>query len=198
MENEGGYSDIASDPGGASNYGISTRFLRSLPEDNLKRYGVFVTGDAITPHVIKDLTPEQARLIYKGEFWDGNRFDEIFREDVRIYLFDCCVHHGHRNGIKMLQRSALIVQINILNMPYEDCLVYDGILGDETLSFINAGVARDLSEKGYIEQQITKSGIKCALIATRAGFMRCTAESRQNCDTLDGWLNRAHRWPLWE
>jgi lysozyme family protein len=177
MSNEGGYADIASDPGGATNFGISTRFLRSLPEENLKRYGLFLTGDAITPQVIRDLTSDQAKLIYKCEFWDGKRFDEVTGGHVRIYLFDCCVNHGHGRGVGLLQRA--------LRANGSNEILDDGILGDDTLNAV-AGTLGDI--------ELT-SGLKSAFIATRAQFMHCTAMARNNYDILDGWLKRAYRWP---
>ena len=60
---EGGVSDrpLAEDPGGLTNLGISTRFLRSI-------------GD---PRDVRDLTVADAEELYRRHFWDKVKGDNL-------------------------------------------------------------------------------------------------------------------------
>ena len=72
---------------------------------------------------IKNLTKEQAKEIYKRDYWDKNRVDEL-PEQLRHIFFDMCVNQGRGRAIKILQRSA--------NAKGAD-LVVDGGLGPKTI-----------------------------------------------------------------
>ena len=62
LENEGGLSENPKDTGGITNFGISLRFLRELPNENLRRYGIF---EPVTEMTVRDLTIDQAKFIYR-------------------------------------------------------------------------------------------------------------------------------------
>jgi lysozyme family protein len=174
LKNEGGFVNHPNDSGGATNYGISLRFLKSLTEAKLKQYGIFDHGELLTPRVVEDLTPEQAQLIYKGEFWDHARFEEIDDPWLRIYIFDGCVQHGMSQGIKIAQRALWAV-----NHQYY-FIIDDGILGDKTLELLNEDIAN------------TPTIYSC--MSERAGYMRLLAAiNPKNEQFLEGWLKRAYR-----
>lgn len=85
LSSEGGYVNNASDPGGETKWGIAKRSYPSLN--------------------IKELTREQAKEIYRRDFWDridGNRL----HEDVAFQVLDAAVNHGAENAIRWLQRAA--------------------------------------------------------------------------------------------
>ncbi len=82
---EGGYVNDPRDPGGETNWGISKR--------------------AYPTTTIKDLTREQARMIYRNDFWNRIRGDQLF-DGVAFQVFDIAVNHGIETAVRMLQRAA--------------------------------------------------------------------------------------------
>jgi lysozyme family protein len=172
LGNEGGFVDTPNDSGGATNFGISLRFLRDVPIERLRKYGIFKLPEELNVEDIKDLTADQARLIYKGEFWDHARFDEIQNQKCCTYIFDMAVNHGITQAIKIAQRStwAAYAHINLIKD--------DGVLGSETLSCINS----------------LKEFCLPTLMAERAGFMRLiAAKNSKDEEFLHGWLSRCYR-----
>ena len=63
LKNEGGLVENENDAGGITNFGISLRFLKSLDDVKLKKYGIFIPPDAES---VRELSLEQARAIYFG------------------------------------------------------------------------------------------------------------------------------------
>lgn len=58
------------------------------------------------PHLdIKNLTVEQAKAIYRDDFWDviGNAHGSI-----KFQVFDAAVNHGRGNAIRFLQRAVMV------------------------------------------------------------------------------------------
>ena len=85
LKHEGGYVNDPTDLGGETNYGITKRFYPDVD--------------------IKNLTKEQAKEIYKRDYWDKNRVDEL-PEQLRHIFFDMCVNQGRGTAVKVLQRAA--------------------------------------------------------------------------------------------
>jgi type VI secretion system secreted protein VgrG len=172
LSNEGAFVDNPNDAGGATLRGVSLRFLRQISSENLRKYGIFETGNAITIDVLKALTDEQISAIYKGEFWEKAPFDQI-EEPLCNYVFDSAVNHGISPAIKILQRSVWAYQ-NIINFIDDD-----GILGEVTLKAIN-------DTHSFILLDI--------MMSERAGYMRTVAAANsKDKEFLNGWLNRAYR-----
>ena len=82
LEHEGGYVNDPKDLGGETKYGITKRFYPDLD--------------------IKNLTIEQAKEIYKKDYWDKNRILVLWH-----IFFDMCVNMGGRTAVKILQRAAV-------------------------------------------------------------------------------------------
>ncbi len=172
LDNEGGFVDNPNDPGGATNKGISLRFLRSLTEANLKRYGIFKEGALLTPMDIEELTPAQIELVYKGDFWEKVPFNHIIEQQLCNYVFDMAVLHGFSPAFKLVQRGIWAVQHTY------GFIKADGILGAETIDELNSYGTAFLS----------------VLIAMRASYCRLLAEiNPKNMEFLDGWLKRCYR-----
>ena len=58
------------------------------------------------PHLdIKNLTVEQAKAVYREDFWDviGKA-----HESIKFQLFDAAVNHGRGNAIRILQRAVQV------------------------------------------------------------------------------------------
>ena len=86
LEHEGGYVNDPTDLGGETKYGITKRFYPDVD--------------------IKNLTIEQAKEIYKQDYWDKNKVESLPQNLWHIY-FDMCVNMGKRTAVKVLQRAAV-------------------------------------------------------------------------------------------
>ncbi len=84
LEQEGGYVNNPSDPGGETNFGISKRAYPALD--------------------IKNLTKEAAIEIYHQDYWLFCKCDQI-PSPIAVTLFDSSVNQGPSAAIKLLQRS---------------------------------------------------------------------------------------------
>jgi lysozyme family protein len=115
---EGGssFTDNPNDPGGATKYGISLRFL--------KGEGVDIDHDGdIDADDIKGLTEEDAEKLYASFFWAPMHSDN-FVQPVAAKLFDVGVNVGTTRGTILAQKAALVEA--------------DGLLGPQTINAINA------------------------------------------------------------
>lgn len=122
LAHEGGYANHPSDPGGATNYGVSLRFL--------KAHGIDIddNGD-IDIDDIKKLTKINAKEIYKEYFWDKYKYDRINDTKIAAKVFDLSVNMGASQAHKILQRA-----INRLTHPGT---AVDGIIGKDTLKHVH-------------------------------------------------------------
>ena len=57
---------------------------------------------------IKNLTLDQAKAIYKRDFWDRAKGDQ-YDTAIAYQLFDIAVNNGNGNAVRMLQRAAGVV-----------------------------------------------------------------------------------------
>lgn len=168
LKNEGELEENPKDPGGITKYGISLRFLRNIPQEKLKTYGIF---DSPNENTIKDLTIDQVRRIYLEEFWKVAPFEKINNQQVVNYIFDMAIDMGISPAIKCAQRACWAI------MKKKDNPIDDGVLGNATLDVIN------------------KCGIWIisAMRSERAGYYRLTAEhNTEDKEFLNGWLGRAY------
>jgi lysozyme family protein len=113
LEHEGGYVDHPSDPGGATNFGISARFLRGIRDERHP----------------KDISKEDAVELYRIHFWDRYGYGEIEDQDIATKVFDCTVNMGPSSGHKILQRALRAVG----HSQVDD----DGVLGNITITAAN-------------------------------------------------------------
>jgi len=169
LKNEGGLSENPKDLGGITHYGISLRFLKLVPIKNLFHYEI--VKNEVNEETIRNLTVEQAKEIYRREFWYQANFYKIKDLDVCSYLFDAVVHHGMAPGIKMIQRACWSI--------FADRAVIkeDGILGTDTIDCINRAAFFILAP----------------FRSERAGYCRSiVAHNPAQSDKLEGWLNRCY------
>jgi lysozyme family protein len=101
---EGGYVNHPKDPGGETKFGITKR---SYPQED-----------------IRGMTLDRAKAIYKRDFWDKVRGDEL-PMPVAFNLFDGAVNSGPSQAIKWMQAAADVAA--------------DGKLGPMTLAALLAG-----------------------------------------------------------
>lgn len=160
---EGGYVDDPADSGGATNWGISLRFVKSSGLD------LDIDGDGdIDADDMKKLTKKQALDVYKKSFWTSQKYDRMVHPEVAIKSFDMAVNMGPRQANKLVQRAAC------------DCgekIADDGVLGPQTLASVN-----------YISEGTMVKAIRRRQI----GFYEDLVKRKPTLKKfLKGWLNRA-------
>jgi len=111
LKYEGGYVNHPSDPGGATNLGVTIA--------NFRRY-VKPNG---TIADLKALTVDQAKAVYRRQYWDAVSGAEL-PDGVDFAVFDFGVNSGPDRAIKRLQKLAGVPQ--------------DGRIGPATLKAVRA------------------------------------------------------------
>jgi lysozyme family protein len=117
LKHEGGYVNHPSDPGGATNFGITRDTLAEWRDRH------------VAVDEVKDLSKDEAAEIYKYKYWDAAKCGEM-PAGVALIVFDGAVNHGVGRSSKFLQR-ALGVDA-------------DGKVGSKTLAAIERVDAIDL------------------------------------------------------
>jgi len=106
FRHEGGYVNHKSDPGGETKYGISKR---SYPNVD-----------------IRALTKEQARAIYRRDYWAKIKGDEL-PAGIDLVTMDPAVNSGVARGVKWLQGAIGFSGVDV-----------DGKVGPKTLKRANS------------------------------------------------------------
>ena len=164
LRQEGGWSDHKDDPGGATNYGISLRFLRrqQIINGDLDRDGDIDEDD------IKLVDFSIASELYLKNWWE--RYDYgVFNLEVAKRIFSFSINMGPRTAHRLVQRAARA------NGRH---LVEDGVLGPKSRAAISA-----IDPEKFI----------IALRSEAAGHYRVLIERNGDFKSFEnGWLNRAY------
>lgn len=162
---EGGYCNHPNDPGGATKYGVSLRWLKSLPLADAD-----INGDgSITVEDVKALTPVQAAKLFKDKFWLPYHCEELPERTACIY-YDTIVNTGPTQAARIMQRG------------YNACkpstpLTVDGKAGPLTRASMKA--------------MQDKAVFLVACIDARDDFYRKLVAGNNRYEPfLKGWLNR--------
>jgi lysozyme family protein len=102
LKHEGGYVDHPSDPGGATNHGISLRYARTLGS----MLDLDDDGD-VDKHDILLVTPAKAALVYRQWFWADVRGDDL-PAGIDLCMFDFAVNSGPSRAIKYAQQVVRV------------------------------------------------------------------------------------------
>lgn len=166
LECEGGYNDIKSDKGGATNFGISLRFLK-LVEADINDDGHLNAED------IRALSIDTAGALYEEHFWNHYKLGRIKSQELSAKMFDIFVNMRGRTAAKVCQRAL------------EDCgnnLIIDGILGKVSFGLLNEEMDKRAERlMAYIRYQ------------QAAVYHRIVANDPTQVKFLKGWLNRAKK-----
>ena len=165
MGMEGGekFTNDQDDPGGATKYGISLRFLKGITEGDIDHDGDIDADD------VKGLSWTSAKYLYEKHFWHPS-FENLHPQ-LASKLFDLRVNMGPVQATKILQEA--------LNRNGEQ-LVVDGNLGPMTLD----GVIRPLGGNAVVIYEIQ---------STAARFYFNLADKRPASQKyLLGWLRRTY------
>ena len=109
LSHEGGYVNDPRDPGQETRWGISKR---AYPQVD-----------------IRNLTRAQAVDIYRRDFWQRVRGDELPR-GFAFQALDAAVNHGIGNAVRWMQRAAGVAD--------------DGVIGPVTLAAVQRAQPADL------------------------------------------------------
>lgn len=112
---EGGYSDHRNDPGNWTSGKVGVGTLKGT------KYGI--AANTYPNLDIKNLTIEQAKAIYKKDWWDKLGADQLHPAIV-YQLWDFAVNAGKSRAIKELQQAVGVAD--------------DGIIGAKTVAAVNA------------------------------------------------------------
>jgi len=146
LAREGGarVTHVTNDKGGVTKYGISQTAYPTLD--------------------IANLTEQQARDIYKRDYWDRICGDDIKSQLIAENIFDTAVNMGVRT-------ASRLVQITLNISPA------DGVIGSESLNVINT--------------QNEQSFIAYFTLAKIARYTKICLNDKTQSKFLLGWINRA-------
>lgn len=167
LRHEGGFVNNPADPGGATNFGVSLRWLKAqgLLED-LEHLEGDLTNDNVVA-VIKNMTVDIAKGFYQRYWWDAYHYGDIVAQAVATKIFDMAVNLGAPRAHRMVQQA--------LGFSLDQ---RDGIIGPKTLAELNT---------------MSSLTIIINLQNIQAQFYRnLVAANPARQKFLAGWLNRAY------
>ena len=109
LHHEGGFVDHPKDPGGMTNLGVTRKVYEKW------------VGRKVTGQEMRDLTPDDVAPIYKKNYWDKVRGDDL-PSGVDWVAFDWAVNSGTGRPAKAIQRCIGAIQ--------------DGAIGPKTLALV--------------------------------------------------------------
>lgn len=123
LEHEGGFVNDPVDPGGATNYGIS---LRWLSKQGL--LGDFDHDGDVDVDDIRKMTRERAVELYYKEWWLKYGYYQLVHDDLATKVFDLAVNMGAKQSGKLLQRAIA---------QFDSKIEIDGVVGPKTIIAAN-------------------------------------------------------------
>ena len=142
------------DLGGATAYGVTWSTLRTAHKNGI------VTHDDICR-----LTLDEAKLIYKQNYWDRYGWNEL-EYPVALCCLDCCINHGGFASI--LQRAAI---------ECGQSVVVDGKFGPKTFAALKACQSLSLAYAIYNQR--------------KKYYEKIVARNPSQKVFLKGWMRRA-------
>ncbi len=123
---EGGYQNLVNDKGNynskkervGTKYGISAKFYEK------------VIGRPPSVEDMKGITRFEAHVLFKNEFWDKIKADQIQSQGVAEMIADHAINANPSVATKIVQTS--------LNKHFGKQLVVDGVVGVKTIEAINS------------------------------------------------------------
>ncbi|WP_155823878.1 glycoside hydrolase family 108 protein [Legionella shakespearei] len=158
FKHEGKFVDNKNDLGGPTNKGITL--------NTFKRYAQSDLGIKPTLENLKNITEEQATIIYKKRFWDPLKADDIKSLSIAYTLYDFHVN-APAHAVKKMQES-----VNDLGGD----LIVDNIMGSKTIKSINSIEPQKLFEL-YQQKRIQH-------------YINRVHEKPSQKEFLNGWIER--------
>tara|TARA_R100000664_G_C2753270_1_gene140659 strand:+ start:706 stop:1230 length:525 start_codon:yes stop_codon:yes gene_type:complete len=120
LEHEGGYVNHPDDPGGRTNKGITQKVYEKY------------LGRSVTEKEMKNINIEDVKIIYKNNYWDKVKGDELFL-GIDFSVFDWAVNSGVSRASKALQKIVGVKS--------------DGFIGPQTLKAMSSGNTQVIIEQ---------------------------------------------------
>lgn len=164
---EGGLDDDPRDPGGITHWGVCLSFLKDFYRRHADFLGSIGVMGPVTRETIKTLRKEQAKQIFRFEFWDRNHCEDIAKTSPRLAtaFYDTSVNMGKEAAAKLLQTAVGAKA--------------DGIIGPKTMQavremgdFMAAAALIELRKNRYLQIVDKRPTSKCFL---QGWFNRCSA-----------------------
>ena len=130
LAHEGGFVNDPADPGGATNLGITIKTLSDW------------LGFSASVDDVRNLTRGTAVSIYKENYWDAVRGDQILSYPIAFSLFDQAVNKGPSKAIQFAQEV-----LGVYPSGRMDSELVDRINNSDERDFVNKFL--DRSEKHY-------------------------------------------------
>jgi hypothetical protein len=142
LGHEGGFVDHPRDPGGATNFGITLKTLAAWRDE------------PVTADDVREMTPEEARLIYRANYWNALNCDNL-PPGVDLVCFDFGVNAGVGRAAKTLQKVVAVeadgqvgpITIGAVNQNDPDFVI--NAFSDARLEFYRGLKTFDTFGKGW-------------------------------------------------
>jgi len=151
LKHEGGFVNHPKDPGGMTNLGVTKAVYDKW------------TGKNSTEAEMRALTPDDVAPIYKKNYWDKCRCDEL-PSGADWSVFDWAVNSGSGRPAKAIQRIVGAKQ--------------DGAIGPKTLTMIANQEPKIIIEKMYDQRQSFYENLKTFKTFGR-GWTRRNEETKE-------------------
>lgn len=166
LAHEGGFVDHPDDPGGATKYGVSLRWLQRA-DDSFPVDGDIDDDGDVDVDDIRSLKPKTAAKLYHRQWWKRHGYQQL-PYPVGEKAFDMAINMGSRQAHTLLQRAC------------GDCghpTTVDGLMGPNTRS---------------AARQCDPQTLTDALADRQLSFYRSLAEQNDRYTSfIDGWTRRA-------
>lgn len=166
MVEEGGYSNNPKDRGGATNYGISLRYLKTqkIIDGDLDGDGDIDWQDILL------LTKDLAKKVVLEDWWTPNHYGD-FSPAIGRKLLSLSYNMGTKSAHRLIQQAVRACNDR-------ERLSIDGVLGKHTRVAILCQ---------------PPEALLAALKSEAAGYYRCLVARRPDqAEFINGWLNRAY------
>lgn len=172
---EGGYVDDPNDPGGATNHGVSLRWLATLHDLKGGHQEGDLNGDGVIDiEDVRSMTPDEATALYKAQWWDKYRYGDITDQAIGTKVFCTAINMGAGPANRLLQRA----------LRAHGCsnLIEDGQLGPATMQALRYVCAKESPLAVLSTYRALQAAYYEALISHNPKLAKFR----------NGWLNRAY------
>ncbi|GDF97842.1 hypothetical protein BvCmsKKNP015_02384 [Escherichia coli] len=162
LRHEGGYVNDPNDRGGETNMGITIATWRA--------YAPIDLGIEATSSTLRNMTKEQAEIIYYNHYWEPKGFCKLENTKVALMVYDWTITSGR--AVKQIRK--------MLHDEYNNRLIVNNIMDDDMIHCINAVENQEqlLSRIAEIRKDYYRS-----LTITNG-------EPNAQIKFLNGWINR--------
>jgi lysozyme family protein/LysM repeat protein len=160
LRHEGGYVDDPTDKGGKTNMGIAWKTWLTYAKSDL--------GLEPTTSNLKNITSEQAEIIYRKRYWEPKGFCKVVNDKVGLMIYDWTITSGG---------AGKEVQKLLTSEFKQDIGIIDGAIGSKTIQAVN-----NIENQKLLLERIA---------AIRREYYHMLVKNRpKNSKYIKGWLNR--------